>query len=199
MQVIDLILDPQDRLWKDTIEYIMNTDDHLKSNYINIKFDEFLSFPAVIENDKIICFSGLHYNERRWGKNLARFSSRMWVHPDYRIKGISKFTGGPKFLNSTYCLPLQIQKAKEVGLDTVFISRESNLIGFSQYIDLIKINCNLEFEIKPNRYNVCGRTYDEQEGCVQYVAVHHLTDNGNETWVRNMTKHLIVNQTELKN
>jgi hypothetical protein len=199
LQVIDLILDPQDRLWKDTIEYIMNTDDHLKSNYINIKFDEFLSFPAVIENDKIICFSGLHYNERRWGKNLARFSSRMWVHPDYRIKGISKFTGGPKFLNSTYCLPLQIQKAKEVGLDTVFISRESNLIGFSQYIDLIKINCNLEFEIKPNRYNVCGRTYDEQEGCVQYVAVHHLTDNGNETWVRNMTKHLIVNQTELKN
>lgn len=199
MQVIDLIVDPQDRLWKDTIDYINSTNDELKINYINIKFDEFLSFPVVIENDRIICFSGLHYNERRWGKGLARFSSRMWIHPEYRIKSISKFSGGPKFLNSTYCLPLQIQKAKEVGLDSVFISREHNLLGFKQYIDLIKINCDLEFEIKPNRYNVCGRTYDEQEGCVQYVAVRHLTVNGNETWVRNMTKHLIVNQIEIIN
>ena len=194
MQVIDLISDPQDQLWKDTIEYIDSTNDILKNNYINIKFKEFLSFPVVIENNQIICFSGLHYNERRWGKNLARFSSRMWIHPDYRIKSISKFSGGPKFLNSTYCLPLQIQKAKEIGLDSVFISREHNLIGFKQYIDLIKINCNLDFKIKPNRYNVCGRTYDEEEGCVQYVAVHHLSDSGNEIWVRNMTKHLIVTQ-----
>lgn len=199
MQVIDLIVDPQDQLWKDTVDYISGTDDVLKNNYINIKFNEFLSFPVVIENNKIICFSGLHYNERRWGERLARFSSRMWIHPDYRIKSISKFSGGPKFLNSTYCLPLQIKKAKEVGLDSIFISREHNLLGFKQYIDLIKINCDLEFEIKPNRYNVCGRTYDDQEGCVQYVAVHHLTDSGKETWVRNMTKHLIVNQTELVN
>ena len=197
MQVVDIIVDPQDQLWKDTIDYINSTNDKLKLNYINIKFDDFLSFPVVIENNRIICFSGLHYNERRWGKNLARFSSRMWIHPDYRIKSISKFYGGPKFLNSTYCLPLQMQKAKEYGLDSVFISREHNLIGFRQYIDLIKINCDLEFEIKTNRYNVCGRTYDEQEGCVQYVAVHHLTDNGNEIWVRNMTKHLIVNQKEI--
>lgn len=199
MQVIDLISDPQYRLWKNTIEYIDSTNDILKNNYINIKFKEFLSFPVVIENDQIICFSGLHYNERRWGKNLARFSSRMWIHPDYRIKSISKFSGGPKFLNSTYCLPLQIQKAKEIGLDSVFISREHNLIGFKQYIDLIKINCNLDFKIKPNRYNVCGRTYDEEEGCVQYVAVHHLSDSGNEIWVRNMTKHLIVTQSEIIN
>ena len=199
MHVIDLIVDPQDQLWADTIDYINNTNDILKNNYINIKFQELLSFPVVIENNQIICFSGLHYNERRWGKGLARFSSRMWIHPDYRIKGISKFTGGPKFLNSTYCLPLQIKKAKEMGLNSVFISRENNLIGFRQYIDLIKINCNLEFEIKPNRYNVCGRTYDDEEGCIQYVAIHHLSDRGKETWSRNMTKHLVVNQTETIN
>jgi len=197
LQVIDLIVNPQDQLWKETVDYISGTNDILKNNYINIKFNEFLSFPVVIENKKIICFSGLHYNEGRWGKRLARFSSRMWIHPDYRIKSISKFIGGPKFLNSTYCLPLQMQKAKEHGLDSVFISREHNLIGFKQYIDLIKINCNLEFEIKPNRYNVCGYTFDDQEGCIQYVAVHHLTKQGNEVWIRNMTKHLVVNQSEV--
>ncbi len=199
MQVIDLVVAPQDQLWKDTIDYISGTDDRLKSNYTNIKFNEFLSFPAVVENNKIICFSGLHYNERRWGQGLARFSSRMWIHPDYRIKGIGKFTGGAKFLNSTYCLPVQINKAREVGLDAVFISREYNLIGFKQYIDLIKINCDLDFNIKPNRYNVCGHTYDEQEGCIQYVAVHHLTNLGNETWIRNMTNRVIVNQSEIIN
>jgi hypothetical protein len=123
----------------------------------------------------------------------------MWIHPDYRIKGIGKFTGGAKFLNSTYCLPVQINKAKEVGLDAVFISREYNLIGFKQYIDLIKINCDLDFNIKPNRYNVCGHTYDEQEGCIQYVAVHHLTNLGNETWIRNMTNRVIVNQSGIIN
>ncbi len=199
MQVIDLVVAPQDQLWKDTIDYISGTDDRLKSNYTNIKFNEFLSFPAVVENNKIICFSGLHYNERRWGQGIARFSSRMWIHPDYRIKGIGKFTGGAKFLNSTYCLPVQINKAKEVGLDAVFISREYNLIGFKQYIDLIKINCDLDFNIKPNRYNVCGHTYDEQEGCIQYVAVHHLTNLGNETWIRNMTNRVIVNQSGIIN
>ena len=81
----------------------------------------------------------------------------MWIHPDYRIKGISKFTGGPKFLNSTYCLPLQIKKAKEVGLNSVFISRENNLIGFRQYIDLkdplmYNIVMGLESYIKTKLY-----------------------------------------------
>lgn len=199
MQIIDLITDPRPDLWNNVITYIKTINDSLKDNYLNINFNEFLSFPVVVEDEKIICFSGLHFNERRWGKNLARFSSRMWIHPDYRIKGISKFTGGPKFLNSTYCLPIQMNKAKEVGLDAVFISREHNKVGFEQYIDLIKINCDLDFDIKPNRYNVCGNVFDEQEGCIQYVAVHHLTDRGHETWIRNMTKHLIVNQTEIIN
>lgn len=199
MQIIDLITDPRPELWNNVITYIKTINDSLKDNYLNINFNEFLSFPVVVKDEKIICFSGLHFNERRWGKNLARFSSRMWIHPDYRIKGISKFTGGPKFLNSTYCLPIQYQKAKEFGLDSIFISREHNRMGFEQYLDLIKINCDLEFQIKPNRYNVCGGYFFDKEGCVQHVAVHHLTDSGNETWVRNMTKYVVVNQTEVIN
>ena len=192
LQVIDLITDPRPELWSHVINYIKNINDSLKDNYLNINFDEFLSFPAVIENGQIICFSGLHYNERRWGKGIARFSSRMWIHPDYRVKGIGKFLGGPKFLNTTHCLPLQYKKAKEAGLDTIFISREHNRVGFEQYIDLIKINCDLEFNIKPNRYNVCGGYFPESEGCVQHVAVHHLTGLGQETWIKTMTKYLVI-------
>lgn len=194
MQVIDLISNPQPDLWLQTIDFISNGEDRLKENYTNINFTEFLSFPALVENNRIICFSGLQYNEKKWGTSIARCSSRMWIHPDYRIKNIGKFTGGAKFLNSTYCLPVQLEKAKELKLDCAFISRDRNLLGFTQYIDLIKINCDLNFNIKPNRYNVCGQTHDDCEGCQQYVAVHHLTSDGNQIWIRNMTKHLIVNQ-----
>jgi hypothetical protein len=76
--------------------------------------------------------------------------------------------------------------------NTIFISREHNRIGFEQYIDLIKINCDLEFNIKPNRYNVCGNYLTDNEGCVQYVAVHHLTNRGQETWIKHMTKYLVI-------
>jgi hypothetical protein len=188
MQVIDLLSDDSAGLWEQTVDYIRQSNDTLKENYINIDFREFLSFPVLVSDNKIICFSGLQYNEQRWGVGVGRFSSRMWIHPDHRIQSMSKFSGGAKFLNSMYCLPVQMKKARERGLDTIFISREHNPVGFGQYVDLLKINCDLDFKIKPNRYNVCG----EDAVCVQYVAVHHLTDIGKETWIKNMTKYLII-------
>ena len=188
MKVIDLITDPQPELWDNAIIYIKTINDRLKDNYLNINFNEFLSFPVVVKDEKIICFSGLQYNEQRWGIRVGRFSSRMWIHPDYRIQSLSKFLGGEKFLNSMYCLPVQLEKAREARLDTIFISREHNLVGFGQYLNLLKINCGLDFEMKTNRYNVCG----EDAVCAQYVAVHNLTDMGEEIWIKNMTKYLII-------
>ena len=180
-------------MWKNFIDHVSAMDDHLKENYLNIDFGEFLSFPCLVDHEKIICFSGLQYNEKKWGRGVARCSSRMWVHPEYRIEGISKFEGGTKFLNTSYCLPQQFECAKELGIDTLFISRESNPLAFKKYINLVKINCGVEFEVLDKRYNVCGPSRVIKPTCQQYVAVHCADLDAKVRWIKNMTApHMIL-------
>ena len=157
---------------------------------INLDPREFVSFPVVIIDNKIVCFSALQINEERWGKGIGRCSTRMWIHPDYR-HGLTKFTGGNKFLNTTYCLPLQLAAAKLNNLDCVFISREHNLLGFAEYSKLIKINCNTGFLLESKKYNVCGSLDPVPDSCKQWVMIHYLTDNGEECWNRNMKKYVL--------
>ena len=190
MQVIDLIENPNPELWSDAVKEIEKGNEYLRENYLNIDFSQFLSFPCVVADGKIVCFSGLQYDEKKWGQKLARCSSRMWVHPDYRVQSLTKFSGGSKFLNSTYCLPVQFQKANELGLDALFISREKNLSGFKKYLNLITINCQVGFELKPQRYWVCGSSTDIR--CCQHVAVTNLTNRGKEVWLSNMTKYIHI-------
>jgi hypothetical protein len=109
----------------------------------------------------------------------------MWIHPDYRHTG--KFTGGPKFLNTTYCLPLQLAKAKLIGLDCVFISREHNLKGFEEYLKLIKVNCKTEFTMEFTKYALNGPCQvQDPESMKQWVMLYYLTDNGPQRWCDNM-------------
>lgn len=187
MNLIDFVKNPQWDLWNNFVANISATDDHLKENYLNIDFGEFLTFPCVLDSEKIICFSGLQYNEKKWGKGIARCSSRMWVHPEYRIEGLSKFSGGNKFLNTTYCLPIQFACANSLGIDTLFISRESNPLAFKQYLKLVKINCDVEFKLEANRYNVCGYQHRPSPSCQQYVATYCRDLDARSRWIKNMT------------
>ena len=189
MDTVDLITDPQPDLWRQCLDIIQKGKDPLRENYLTLRFNEFISFPAVVDNDQIVCFSGLQYSERKWGKGIARASSRMWIHPDYRFKGITKFNGGPKFLNTTYCLPRQFAVAKDRNIDVLFISRESNLLAFTQYLNLIRINCNYQFNLLPNLYNVCGPQANVPLTCQQYVAINYITDNGLDRWQNAMNQY----------
>lgn len=192
MKTVDLITDPQPELWARCMDVIYRSADPLRENYLNLKFDEFLSLPAVINNDRIVCFSGLQYNERKWGKGVARASSRMWIHPAYRHTGITKFAGGPRFLNTTYCLPIQWDVALNSNIDVLFISRENNLLAFQQYLNLVKINCNHIFNLQPTMYNVCGPQATVPDSCRQYVAVHYLTEQGATRWTNNMDSYKLT-------
>lgn len=193
LETVDLITDPRPELWSSTVKFIQTeTTDSLRSNYADINFSQFVSFPCVIDRGKIVCFSGLQFDQKKWGSNIARCSSRMWLHPAYRHGGLTKFTGGDKFLNTTYCVPVQIAKARELNLSAVFVSREKNPLGFKKYIDLIKTNCDLNFQIKPHRYNVCGMLALDQESCKQWVAVHELTEAGPGAWTDAMLKYIIA-------
>ena len=181
IKIVDYATNFDEVLWNQFQQFVSNTTDELKNNYVGLDPRNFLSFPVVIINNTIVCFSALQVKEEWWGKRIGRVSTRMWIHPEYRHKG--KFTGGHKFLNTTYCLPLQLAKAKLIGLDCVFVSREHNLKGFDEYLKLIKINCKTDFEMKPTKYALNGSCYvEDQESMKQWVMVHYLTDNGQAVW-----------------
>lgn len=186
-KIIDFATNYDLGLWKKYQEYLLTSTDDLRDNYLNLDPRMFACFPVVIADDKIVCFSALQINEDRWSKGIGRVSTRMWIHPDYRHKG--KFVGGEKFLNTTYCLPLQLAKAKLLKLDCVFISREDNQRAFVHYLDLIQINCKLKFELEPKRYNVCGSIDPVPKSCKQHVAVHYLNNNGIILWNNYMNEY----------
>lgn len=189
IKIIDYANNFNDKLWNDCQNLIKASNDELKDNYINLDPTKYISFPVVIIDNKIVCFSGLEVNKERWGNGIGRCSTRMWIHPNYRHSG--KFIGGDKFLNTTYCLPLQIAKAKLIGLDCLFISRESNLKGFEEYLKLIKINSKTNFIMEPTKYNVCGSLDPVPESCKQWVMIHHLTASATTVWANNMNKYLL--------
>lgn len=173
--------------WDEFQRTLTSSTDRLKANYINLNPKDFVSFPVVIKDNKIVCFSALQMTAR-WGNKVARASTRMWIHPDYRFKGMTRFTGGSKFMNTYYCLPLQMAKARTLGLDCVFITREENPKAFfKEYKQLIKSNCNEEFIPLDYKIDTCG-LIPIPETCKQYVMVTHLSTNGPKVWEENMSK-----------
>ena len=161
-------------LWYESLDFIVETAGDKRNNYVDLDPLDYKAFTTVVKDNEIICFSALQLSEDQWGPKIGRCNTRMWVHPDYRLAGMKKFVGGDKFLNTTYCLPIQINKARSLGLDCIFVSREENLLGFNEYINLIKINTGTEFTMMPKKYNV----FDTE----QHVAVNMLTDNGTTQW-----------------
>ena len=191
MLVVDLALNKNYYSeWQRVLTTIQQGSDRLKDNYTNLDPTDFASFPVVINDvGQIVCFSALQLAPDRWSSTVGRVSTRMWIHPDYRFTSMTKFTGGTKFLNTTYCLPLQLATARRIGLDCVFISREENLKGFQEYLKLIKINCNEEFTIWENKFNVCGTQNPVPESCKQWVATLPLTDKGSAVFHAAMMQH----------
>jgi hypothetical protein len=191
IKVVDYAKDFDKDLWQNFQDYVVTTSDDLKYNYIDLDPQDFVSFPVVIINNKIVCFSALQVNKDWWGEKIGRVSTRMWIHPDYRHNG--KFTSGSKFLNTTYCVPLQLAKAKLIGLDCVFVSRQDNPKAFKEYLNLIKVNCHAEFLMQPNKYALNGSCYvEDAESMKQWVMIHYLTDQGEPVWFSNMSNHTLI-------
>jgi hypothetical protein len=191
IKIIDFATLFDEVLWDQFQTYLLTTTDELKYNYIGLDPRNFVSFPVVIIDNTIVCFSALQVNSNWWGDGIGRVSTRMWIHPEYRHTG--KFTNGARFLNSTYCLPIQLAKAKLIGLDCVFISRGSNLKGFYKYCKLIKVNCNTDFTMEPTKYALNGSCLvEDPESMKQWVMLHYLTTNGPARWVTQMKNYICI-------
>jgi hypothetical protein len=185
MQIIDLSETIEyDDIWFKTLDIIASSNDGLKDNYQDLYPQNFLSFPVVFENNEIICFSGLQADPKKWGVGVARVSSRMWVHPDYRFQGMTKFTEGPRFLNSYYCIPPQLRRAKELGYECLFMSRERNRIAFNEFGNLVNRNADSNFLLLPERYNVCGNDHQ----CFQHILLN-MEGSAESIWKENMSRY----------
>jgi hypothetical protein len=180
-----------DDLWKNVIKRISKSSDKLKNNYINLNPKDFPCFTAIIENNEIVCFSALQIDLKKWGQNIARCSTRMWIAPEKRFNGMTKFSSGSKFLNSYYCLPLQIQKSKDLGIKCLFMSREENPKAFGKWAQLVNNNCRTNFIFLEDRYNVCGNLNPIPVSCKQYICLDISNNESLSVWKKNMQKFFI--------
>lgn len=187
MKVVDLAeeFETYSNLWNDTLSLIAQSNDRLKNNYLDIDPRKYISFTALIENNKIVCFSALESNPEKWGDKIVRCSSRMWIHPNYRFVGAVKFTRGSKFLNSYYCLPVQLKIAESLGYECVFMSRDKNKRAFESWNQLVNNNCGSDFKLTDKKYDLGG-------GSVQLVSIDHSNAEAVGRWNKNMKDFIIT-------
>ena len=158
-------------VFHDLLDEIQGGNDTLKNNYTSkeLNLDEFLYFSVIYipERDKIASFSGIQ-TRPHWPSTVARISSRLYTHPDYR-----KIGSVPSNFNSTIMMPEQKKWAKENGLSAVFWSREEASEMLMQ--KMIKRNesaCKYGFaeRLLPGEYNVC-KLESQNPSCWQKIAV----------------------------
>lgn len=192
MNIVDFCTDYDSNIWKSIVKIIDAHNDKLKNNYLTLSPLDFICWPVLIKNKEVICFSGLQQNQERWGDKFARVNSRFFINPKYRHVWPGKLEQSEKFLNTKYLLPIQINKAKELGFRGVFMSREGNHKKvFELYADLSFRNTGYEFTILNNQYNVCGCLDSIPKSCKQWIAVHCF-DRNIELWNDEMNQHVIL-------
>lgn len=168
MQIVDITkTDQYDNLWAQCLLFIEYNckSDPLYKNYIGIDKQDFISLPAVIIDNGIVAFSGAQFKPADWGHNIARVSSRFWIHPDHR-HSLSKFeTSDKPWYNSEFLIKYQIDEVNRLGIPHMFISREGNYRkSFQLYIDLVNRYNSTNFKLVEGVYSV--------QHVSQLIAVH---------------------------
>lgn len=158
-------------VFENLLQEIQEGKDKLKNNYTpkELNLDEFLYFSVIYtpEKDKIVSFSGIQ-TRPHWPANVARISSRLYTHPDYRTVG-----SVPSNFNSTIMMPEQKKWAKENGLDAVFWSRENASNKLMEKMVKRNMNaCKYKFKehLVQGNFNVCKLGVDKP-ACWQKVAL----------------------------
>ena len=185
------VTDEYDNLWHNCLEYIHQNcqDDPLYQNYLNLNKKDFISIAIAIENSSIVAFSCAQYNPEKWGDQIARVSTRFWLHPNVRSKGLTKFTPGTTtWYNSQYMMQYQLDAVKRLNLPASFISREGNYKkSFQKYINLVNNYNNTNFILLDGIYAVCGLMNEIPDSCKQMIAVNISNNTDLDYFIRDNT------------
>ena len=152
------------------------------SNYKNIvnEVTNFDSFELLLNDDRqIVAFSGL-YNNNYFPSNCARICNRTYYNPDFRSK-----SRRPRW-SEDYFIPYEIDRAKELGYEYVFISIELFLRRRS-LIDIIKYLENkysYKWLLEDKMFNTCRQHNDNGDyiglnpshKCYQNVCYTQIVD-----------------------
>lgn len=164
-------------IWHDCQNYIRQhcRDDLLFRNYVNINFDDFLSFTAAINNDDIAAFGAVEVKPQCWGAGVARALTRFWINPKYRTQGLTKWRNSKIKYSPTVLRP-QLEFLKtQAQIQSVIITREGDYPrSFTEIIRLANTVSDREFIIMPGRYNVCECMKSPPESCRQFVATNDV-------------------------
>jgi hypothetical protein len=169
MKIIDLVKNNyNDELWSQCLAYIKSNcqQDVLYENYIVLDKKDFISLPVAIIDNKIVAFSGAQFRPTEWGHNIARISSRFWIHPEYRRHTLSKFEDHTQpWYNSEFLIKCQIEEVNRLGIPHMFISREGNYKkSFQKYINLVNKYNETNFRLMDEYYLI--------QKTPQLIAVH---------------------------
>jgi hypothetical protein len=197
------VSDQYDHLWNNCLTYIKENchSDPLYQNYVNLKKQDFISIAITIEDNAILAFSCAQFNVKKWGDQIARVSTRFWLHPSVRSKGLTKFTPGANtWYNSQYMMRYQLDAVNQLNLPASFISREGNYKNsFQKYINLVNNYNDTNFILLNGLYAVCGPMSEVPDSCKQMIAVNVKDKVDPEYFIRNHTTLKKVNNSvELK-
>jgi hypothetical protein len=197
------VSDQYDHLWNNCLTYIKENchSDPLYQNYVNLKKQDFISIAITIEDNAILAFSCAQFNVKKWGDQIARVSTRFWLHPSVRSKGLTKFTPGANtWYNSQYMMRYQLDAVNQLNLPASFISREGNYKNsFQKYINLVNNYNDTNFILLDGLYTVCGPMSEVPDSCKQMIAVNVKDKVDPEYFIRNHTTLKKVNNSvELK-
>lgn len=164
--------------WTDCMSYIATncTTDPLYKNYLDIQFDKYLFFNAVLDQNRIIAFGGIEYSPSRWGIKIARVLSRFWVHPEYRTTSLTKWTSDKTRFSPLILKPQLDFLSQQQDIKIAMITREGNYRrSFKEICRLASTVSKDKFEILDSVYDIC-RFNNSDNSCFQMVALSAITN-----------------------
>lgn len=177
LKLIDLKKNLQEYqdLWDSCQTYIRQhcQDDLLFRNYVNINFDNFLSFIVAVNGTDIAAFGAVESKPQCWGEGIARALTRFWINPKYRTQGLTKWRDSKIKYSPTVLKPQLEYLRTRPQIRSVIITREGDYLrSFVEIIRLANTVSEQEFVIMPGRYNVCEPMRSPPDSCKQFVATN---------------------------
>lgn len=174
IEVIDVIVDVK---WQqpllDAIDTISLDSHHNSSNYTGFKdrIQHYDCLTIVVHNGAILAFSGL-YNGGIYPDNTIRALDRTYYFN--HAKHDSSFNPNYRY-NSQLFWPYQVNRAIELGYDSVFFSMQN--IKKRNVFKKIAERCNPQPTVLPLLYNTCkiiNGKINQDALCWQNIAIYTI-------------------------